>query len=326
MRRRLPHVVCITLLASLGILAATHAQQPAQPSAAPPSTPLPPANAQAPVGPPAGFQLNQIQQAYLDQVLDAWEKRSAQINSFSCPFERWDFNAFKPAANLPFSKEKGTLSYHKPDRGSFQITEVRQWTLLPQQPGAQGPPQGNWQVNSTAVGEHWVCDGKSVYEYRQNQKQLVVTPIPPELQGKAIVDGPLPFLFGAEAAKLKARYWMRIHEQPKTEEIWVVAEPIFQADAANFQRVTLILDREQLLPRAMQVTQPGGTHVDYIFDFANAKINGTIDQWFQALFKAPSTPWGWQRVDQPMPTAQQQPAVQPQQPVLRQAQVPENRQ
>jgi TIGR03009 family protein len=313
MHRRLPHLVCIT---SLALTVSAIAQQPAEP----PSTPLPPAKPPATAAAPAGFQLNQIQQAYLDQVLDAWEKRSAQINTFSCPFERWDFNAFKPAPNLPYSKDPGVLSYQRPDKGSFQISEVRSWVETPQPPGYNGPKKGEWQPNPNAVGEHWVCDGTSIYEYRANQKQLVVTPIPPELRGKAIVDGPLPFLFGAEAAKLKARYWMRIHEQPNTSEIWVVAVPKFQADAANFQRVTLILDREKLLPRAMQVAQPGGTHVDYLFHFDSAKINGTIDQLFQALFQAPRTPWGWQRVDQPLPTAQQSPPAQPQQPPPRQAQ------
>ena len=74
-------------------------------------------------------------------------------------------------------------------------------------PPGQQPPQpakGDWVKQTDAIGEHWVCDGKSVFEYRHDQKQLVERPIPPQLQGKAIVDGPLPFLFGAEAAKLKA--------------------------------------------------------------------------------------------------------------------------
>ena len=61
--------------------------------------------------------------------------------------------------------------------------------------------QGDWIVKKDAIGEHWVCDGQNVYEYRHDQKQLVVRPIPPAMQGKAIVDGPLPFLFGAEAAQ-----------------------------------------------------------------------------------------------------------------------------
>ena len=303
MRQPLALLLCSILIASFSALAL--AQQPAM-QVPPGAAPAP----QLPAGPPAEFQLNQLQQAYLDQVLDAWEYASSKVNSFSCPFERWDFNAFKPSPELPYSKDKGNLSYHRPDKGSFQITEIKQWN----------PQQNNWVVNPQAIGDHWVCDGKSIYEFRYNTepKQLVVTPIPPEMQGKGIVDGPLPFLFGAEAAKLKARYWMRIEEQPNKEELWVVAAPKYQADAANFVRVTLILDREKVLPRAMRVQQPGGTHVDYIFDFASATINGTIDQLFNSRFIAPRTPWGWQRVDQPMPGAA--PPQQP--PAQRQAQVP----
>ena len=53
---------------------------------------------------------------------------------------------------------------------------------------------------------------KVVYQYRPDLKQLVEHPIPPQLQGQAIVDGPLPFLFGADAAKLKQRYWMKLDQ------------------------------------------------------------------------------------------------------------------
>jgi TIGR03009 family protein len=269
-----------------------------------------------PPGPPPEFQLNQLQQAYLDQVLDAWEYSSSKVNSFSCPFERWVFNGLDNN-RIPFSKDKGNLSYHRPDKGSFEITEIKQWAANPQQAPPPAAQQGNWVVNPQAFGDHWVCDGQYIYEFRPNQKQLVVTPIPPEMQGKAIVDGPLPFLFGAEAAKLKARYWLRIHGQPNKEELWVVAAPKNQVDAANFQSVVLILDREKVLPRAMRVHQPGGTHVDYIFEFASATINGTIDQLFNSRFIAPRTPWGWQRIDQPLPgPGPQQP------PPPRQAEVP----
>lgn len=323
-------VVCLSLILSLGRFVV--AQQPAM---QPPSVPLPPAQPQgaaqpaqgtqprvapaaqpAQFGPPPGFQHNQLQQAYLDQVLDAWERSSSQINTFSCPFQRWDFNAFKPDANLPYSKDPGLVSYQRPDKGSFQISEVHTWVEEPQSPGYQGPKKGDWKLNKNVIGEHWVCDGESIFEFRPNQKQLVVMPIPPDQRGKSIVDGPLPFLFGAEAAKLKARYWLKIHEQPNTEEIWIVAAPKNQADAANFKSVTIILDRQKLLPRAMQVMQPGGTHVDYIFYFDQAKINSLTDQVLNALFQSPRTPWGWQRVDMPMPGQGGQ------QPPPRQAQVP----
>ena len=113
-----------------------------------------------------------------------------------------------------------------------------------------------------------MCDGKSVFEYRHDQKQLVERPIPPQLQGQAIVDGPLPFLFGAEAKKLKDRYWMRIERQPNPDQIWLMALPKFQAQAADFRAVRVILDRQQLLPVAMQVQLPDGSRHEYMFDIA----------------------------------------------------------
>ena len=59
--------------------------------------------------------------------------------------------------------------------------------------------------------EWWSCDGKSIFEVRDKPQKLVVErPLPPEMYGKAITDGPLPFVFGAKAEVLKIRYYMRI--------------------------------------------------------------------------------------------------------------------
>jgi len=265
--------------------------------------------------PPPGFQLNQLQQAQLDLVLDTWQRESGKINTFKCSFERWDYNvAFGPAPDIPLNKDKGELSFGKPDKGSFQITEINTWQATPVQPGQQPPPgqvPGNWVPQPNAVGEHWVCNGKSIFEYRHDQKQLVERPIPPNLQGKAIVDGPLPFLFGAEAAKLKARYWMRVDPSPDPNQIWLVAEPKHQAQAADFKRVRVILDRERLLPTHMQVELPNGSRHMYVFDIANASINSPLQR-LQALFQIPRLPAGWKRIVEEMPVNQAaQPAPPP---------------
>ena len=66
---------------------------------------------------------------------------------------------------------------------------------------------------------------------------LTESPLPKELQGKDIVDGPLPFLFGAKAEKLKQRYYLRIITPPDVQgQVWLEAWPRFLADARNFQR------------------------------------------------------------------------------------------
>lgn len=287
------------------VASATAAQQPAPQQVAQQQS--------APGQPPLGFQLNPVQQAFLDQVLNTWQAQSAKIDTFKCPFERWEYNvAFGPGQDVPLNKDKGELSFKKPDKGSFQITEVKRWQAQPVPPGQQPPVQvqGDWIVQKDAIGEHWVCDGKSVFEYRHDQKQLVERPIPPHLQGKAIVDGPLPFLFGAEADKLKARYWMRVEQQPNANEIWLVALPKYQAQAADFKAIEVILDRQRLLPKAMQVHLPDGSRHMYMFDLAQATVNGPFDR-IRALFQSPRTPLGWKRVVESVSVQQ---AAQPAQP------------
>ena len=272
----------------------------------------PAAEPQPPLQIPAGFELNALEQARLDQVLDAWQVESGKINTFKCSFERWEYNvAFGPGHNIPLNKDKGEVSYHRPDQGSFQITEINVFQAQPtptgQQPAAQ--PQAAWVKQPNAIGEHWVCDGKSVFEYRHDQKQLVERPIPPQLQGQAIADGPLPFLFGADAAKLKQRYWIRL-EQETASEFWLVAKPRYQAQAADFTHVEVMLDRQRLLPKAMQVHLPNGSRHLYVFDIANASLNNPLAR-LQALFERPRTPLGWKRVVEDMPLEQAAQPVNP---------------
>jgi TIGR03009 family protein len=257
----------------------------------------------APPQAPAGFQLNALEQAYLDQVLDAWQLKSGEIRTFKCAFQRWEYDvAFGPGPNVPLNKNEGELSFQKPDKGSFQIKVINTWQAKQPTPGQQpaAQAQGDWVPQPNAIGEHWVCDGKSVFEYRHDQKQLVERPIPPQMQGQGIVDGPLPFLFGAEAAKLKSRYWLRVQQQPNQEEIWLTALPKFQAQAADFKAVDVILSRAQMLPTHMQVHLPNGSRHLYFFNVTNAALNNPLAI-LQSFFERPRTPSGWKRVLEQMP-------------------------
>jgi TIGR03009 family protein len=314
-RRRIAATVIVLCAATDAVAQQAVPQQPAaQPQGA---QPLPAAQApvQAPAAPqvPPGFQLNALEQANLDQVLDKWQLESGTIVTFKCSFDRWEYDvAFGPNNNQdPLNKNHGELSFHKPDKGSFEITEIKTFKELPVAPGAQR--QGDWVKQPDAIGDHWVCDGKSVYEYRQSQKQLVEHPIPPQLQGQSIVDGPLPFLFGADKAKLKQRYWMRIDQQQNQDpnQIWLIAKPKFQEQAADMTEVDVILDRQLLLPRYMQVWMPNRNRHMYIFDLASCSKNNLIDR-LPALFERPRIPMGWKRVVENVPLQQAaQPAAPP---------------
>jgi TIGR03009 family protein len=143
------------------------------------------------------------------------------------------------------------------------------------------------------VGEHWVCNGASIYEFRHTERQLRETRLPPEMQGKAISDGPLPFVFGAKADTLRKRYAMRLVTPPGvTDQIWLEALPRMQADAANFSKVELILQARDLMPFAMQIFKPGGQDRDvYQFDPRTSLIDKGLDMIRD--FSKPVTPLGY---------------------------------
>jgi TIGR03009 family protein len=261
---------------------------------------------------PPGFPLNPLEQAALEQMLGAWQTQSGQIQTFNCSFDRLEYvMAFGPVINgqsAPLNKNKGELTFSKPDKGSFEIKEIFTYQQAPPPAGQpQAAAKGDWIKQPNAVGEHWVCDGKSVYEFRTEQKQVIERPLPPRAAGESILDGPLPFLFGADAEKLKQKYWMKLDARnADPTQILLTAWPKTQEQAANFSQVDVILNRERMLPEAMQVTMPNGDRHVYVFHLKDASVNGVLNRIQQALFQKPSTPFGWKHVVEQPPVAQAQ--------------------
>jgi TIGR03009 family protein len=271
------------------------AQQPPPRTASRQQVPLPPRAPQAP------FQLTPEQEADLHRLLRAWEKQSQAVQTLACEFKRWEYdetfgqrNPQNPNQVIP-KESKGEIKYAAPDKGLYHITEMR----IP-----IGVEAGQPKFQTTGEGgEHWVCDGQSIWEYNYDKKQLIERRLPPEMQGKAIQDGPLPFLFGAQADKLLARYWMRIVTPATVQgQVWLEAFPKSQIDAANFQRATVILDGASLFPVAIEVHLPNGKsrHVHQLF---NTVPNNPL-RFLQANFAKPALPRGWTKVeDQPRAAA-----------------------
>ncbi len=233
--------------------------------------------------PRAPFVLNAAEQSFLDQLLRMWQQQTGQIRTFRCDFQQLVYIPGFAPPGVALERNQGKLSYAKPDKGSFKIEEIHRFQ------GDVDNPE--WNQDSKQVGEHWVCDGENVYQFNHAAKELQVIPIAPELQGHAIADGPLPFLFGADADKMKQRYWMRIIHDSQ-EEVWLEAYPKFQADAANYQFVQVIFNRKTLLPKAMRVQLPGNEQNTYLF--GEATINSPLDR-IMGPFKPPSKPFGWTR-------------------------------
>jgi TIGR03009 family protein len=284
-RQTLP--VCVIAMAMSLVALPLHAQEAAD---GPRVAVVPPQVAGQPPLTPA-------EAAALDRLLAAWEQRSSAVQTWSCRFYKWEYNAWSPAGEngdrLAFSESSGELKYAAPDKGLYRVRESRQWN----------PESRRYETIPGDSSEHWVCNGTSIYEFRHAERQLKETVLPPEMQGKAISDGPLPFVFGAKAETLKQRYAMRIiTPQGVNDQVWLEAIPRWQADAANFSRVELILQARDLMPFAMQLYKPGGQDRDvYQFDPKTSLIDKGLD--LIRDFSRPITPLGYTFVKEDLPAA-----------------------
>ena len=281
------------LLATIPVVgwAQNFQQQPIrrQPAAQP--QPMVPPLAQPP------FVLAPQQQAVVDDVLRDWERKSADVKRFECGFARFEYDGIFGNPNKVAHLDVGRIKYEAPDKGMFRIDGE----------------MVNDQFIKGQRAEQWVSNGKSVFEYDFRRKVLTEHKLPPNMQGKAIANGPMPFLFGAKAAELKRRYWIRLIQPPPgtANQVWMEAWPRFREDAANFRTAEIILTTPDMLPFALRLNSPNGNDRT-AFQFSDVKVNGNdLLKFFQGDPFKGSKPRGWERVVQdprPMQFGGQPPA------------------
>jgi TIGR03009 family protein len=233
---------------------------------------------------------------------------------------------------------EGVIKYAQPDKGLYHVEK-----LVSVMPPAAGEAKPQEIVQNPELGEHWVCDGQQVYSFEANKKQVSVTPLPPQMRGKAIADGPLPFMFGAKAETIKARYW--IHglvaspdDVAKKNKYWLEAVPKSREDAQNFKQVRIVLDQQEYLPESLEIFAPNydpprnDARQTYVFSNRLAKDEATINDLikrnldpFKVIhreFFEPKIPFGWKKVVQnpagnvPAGPPPQQANPQPRQPLV----------
>jgi len=226
----------------------------------------------------APFTLTQHEQAQVDWVLRAWEQRGAGVKTFESKFTRFEYDGVFGDPTKPRFIDEGRIKYAAPDKAMFQVNGQR--------------------------AEHWICDGMSIFEYNFQKKQLIQHKLPAELQGKAIADGPLPFLFGAKAENLKQRYFLRlVTPQAVQGQVWLEAWPRFQHDAANFQRAELILTTNDMQPFAIQTHLPNGKSRT-VYQFTEIEVNtNDLLRFLKGDSFHARTPLGWEKIVEEPPAA-----------------------
>lgn len=256
-------------------------------------------------GPPAAAQLPfpplpPEHQKFLDDVLREWERRSKAVERYRCTFKRWEYDpVFGPRETFKTFSE-GLIKYAAPDKGLFKVEK-----MVDYQPPAKPGEKPSYVPRPGDSGEYWICDGLSVYEHDPKNRQLIQRELPPHMRGTAIADGPLPFLFGAEAEKIKRRYWIRPLPLPTgvQGEYWLEAYPKTRQDAASYQKVQVIIDQADFLPKGLVIFDrnfdPYRNPARTTFTFENREVNWSVAwQIFTREFYEPKVPFGWKKVEE----------------------------
>ena len=162
----------------------------------------------------------------------------------------------------------GAFYYEAPDKGRID--------LLPDDTIKKGETKkvnGKVFKVEPAHPEMWISNSKEIIEVNVNDKSFTKFPLPANLQGKNIMDGPLPFLFGMPAKVAKARYDMQLVKvDEKNKTIRVKVKPLWQADAANYSEAELIISTVSYLPQAVKLVHPGGNE-QTVYSFGKLDIN-----------------------------------------------------
>jgi TIGR03009 family protein len=305
--------VHVILWASACVVTAWAQQQPQPGKAAPGARPQPAQSVARADGAPAAampapmplapqwIPLAPNHQQYLDQLLAFWEQKSSKTTRYRCTFKRWEYDpVFGPKDTFKTYSE-GVIKYSAPDKGLFRVDKLLEYQA-PKNPGEQPtyqPPQ-----EPTSGLDHWICDGQNVYQFDQRQKKLVQNVLPPEVRGKAIGKGPLPFLFNAKSDDIKQRFWLRVITPEGAQgEYWLEAVPKTQEDAANFKMIHIIIDEADYLPKAMVLFDTnfvaGVRPARTTFQFNDREVNFSVlaEQLnlFHREFYEPKVPAGWTR-------------------------------
>lgn len=250
--------------------------------------------------------------AALDQILTAWEKHSQGTKTLEANFEHWHYAIKKAPPGVHATKGNGLMKYSKPDKGVFKVDEL----LFFQGMGpAGGPPKYAFGVNPKTgqeirLGPHWVCNGRELIEYDYKEETCKIMMLPADMQGSAIVNSPLPFVFNLDAKDLKRRYWLQLVQSPIEGTYLINAFPKTQQDRGQYKLVQVILDQQLNIqtmvlypPHFNEKTAPDKD----VYQFKNVKRNsvGAAVARFAKAFIPANPPKGWTitREQLPVPVA-----------------------
>ncbi len=215
----------------------------------------------------------------LEQLLLAWERESAKVKKLKGKFHRYVYDS----VYFVEKRAAGEFWYESPDQGRMDFG-ISPYPPTTNKKGPKGEP---YTVQQDPL-QRWICTGKEIFIIHDSEKLFDHIEIPPQQQGRNIMNGPLPFLFGMKAEQAKERYHLNlghlhapqgkvIEENGERKQtapvIHVVAVPKLEVDAQEWSRAEVLLNN-RFLPTAIRLLSPTGTsETVYTFDAASLDVN-----------------------------------------------------
>ncbi len=221
-------------------------QVPVPPQSRGPAAASPAAAPSAPVAAP--FELSPAEQTDMDRFLAAWEKQSSGTQRLEAKFRRWHYDPLAAPAGVHATWAEGEIKYGAPDMGLFRVKQLRFYNGIVDD-------KATYKAGDNQFGEHWVCNGKELLEFDHAAKECRIQLLPEEMQGKDILESPLPFVFNLKAQNIKERYWVRRLPAPDGAYL-IEAFPKRQADRAQYRFVRIVVDGKSFLPKALILYSP----------------------------------------------------------------------
>ena len=211
----------------------------------------------------------------LEQLLQNWASASDKI-------DRLEGEHLRRVYDMVYEVEKlsqGRFYYQRPDNGRINITPVQVTKeMLTQRAKDEVPTKkkkdGKPFDLKSDEDECWCCDGQRVYELDVAIKEARVAQVPADMQGKNIMDSPLPFLFGMPPEKAKHRFDISLLRpiDLKSGLAKLHILPRLPQDAGNWASADVILDLNTFLPKHVQMVDPAGTKIT-VYSFSSLKVN-----------------------------------------------------
>lgn len=213
-------------------------------------------------------------QEQLDQLLESWSAASERIT-------RLEGRHFRIVYDTEFEVERqseGEFAYEKPDKGRIDITpvlitpeliaarlkEARDSKAEKRKSQVRLKRNGDPYDLAVTQPEQWSCDGQRVYSLDLEKKEALVAQLPAVMQGRNIMDSPLPFLFGMPPETAKRRFTIFFagsQFDPRSGRAYLTIFPRLPQDGNSWKQADIILDLKEFLPVAVQLLDPAGTKV-----------------------------------------------------------------